>query len=812
MTFNPSAPLVLGEEWIPPLSLARSLSDDATGWADIFTAQATESVESVWLYARSIPQSGKYIAEVFLLGAEDPGSVSPYTAVPTSDVASYNVFGAPGIWLGEDLRAINLYTSIADSSHLTFIFSSGFGARYQMSFATGAFLGGTRPVTVQVVVDIGAFGGRATDVGIADSVTGLNYKIATLNYAGEQFFTLDVGQINPFTGAPWTPTDINQFAAGGRYSIMVTDPSYVLDPIGEAWEITLSVPWVPDNRLAWSAAVGIAHVTGGLIPAVFPRPSIPATAWVEFPLLAPWNKVSGTTYAVVVRRVQSLSNVVPSPPPGWPGGGSPPQGGGAITLGYLDGDPRGCPNASHRTGKFAVSSGLIAGSPVLSPLAGLAVVYQLGSAAGSVDSQPYAVASGAHVDGSTVAQQEYTPAVSGPYGRVRVYVAANPDATTPLHASINRRSDDVIMSSVEILTVAELAALTAEGGSVSGWTLWDFTFATPGPLIAGTQYYLDLSAPDEPSGTTVGFQILYLDTLVGISGNGGDDATFGATGDRATINGVESSDRDLAATIAELPDPPSDVVAVLAELDLAELGTLCEIASVGFARLTWTPTELDDLFGRYGIERSDDGGATWVPIASITTEAISEFRDFEGRRGLASSYRIKVYRTDGTSSIPVDAGDVTPTCSSSYWIFTSNENPAATLAYQKAPDQQFERAADLAVERPMFGRDDTVVFRPLERPGDRFPLSLIVAGPDYATPGRAAFDPLVDLAESVLSYVCVLEPDSVTCDGDRSPGERWFASLSKLHMLRNEPSDAHTMILEVLEVCPLPSQVDVGVC
>lgn len=191
--------------------------------------------------------------------------------------------------------------------------------------------------------------------------------------------------------------------------------------------------------------------------------------------------------------------------------------------------------------------------------------------------------------------------------------------------------------------------------------------------------------------------------------------------------------------------------------------------AVAHAFASWTPTTVGADFGYYQLQRFDPA-TDWADVARITDETVSRFDDFEGRRGVVSSYRLRVVNRFGAASqwTDVDTAEPEPV-DCSVVSFTTNEAPDLNVEYEdQAPrSYQFHEHVEWS---EMIGRDVAVAFREMEDRGDELAFTLLLATttlPLTTEQGRAAFAPMLAIARARLSYVCVL-------DGD---GNRWFCSI-----------------------------------
>jgi hypothetical protein len=221
----------------------------------------------------------------------------------------------------------------------------------------------------------------------------------------------------------------------------------------------------------------------------------------------------------------------------------------------------------------------------------------------------------------------------------------------------------------------------------------------------------------------------------------------------------------------------------------------------------------NDTFGYYELQRSDSL-TDWETIMSATNSAVSGFKDYEARVGLASSYRIRTVDLYGfygpwssTVSLTLPTPGVSGSCLSDahVLIFTSNESQtgAYNLAYSSVWENHVEEGftfpeASFIQLQPMYNRDFFVAFRPTERGGTRFQRTVLVQAAAISPETLEDFASLRDMAWADISYVCVRDED----------GNRWFATVlvpnGRVVFNRN----IYMAEVDIIEVTDTPSPVD----
>lgn len=228
--------------------------------------------------------------------------------------------------------------------------------------------------------------------------------------------------------------------------------------------------------------------------------------------------------------------------------------------------------------------------------------------------------------------------------------------------------------------------------------------------------------------------------------------------------------------------------------------------TIHFADITWCPS-VDPDFAAYQIERQDDPTEGYKLIARITSPAVTGFGDYEGRRNVEASYRMRQERLDGALSLYTDVDTAEPEFTQCGYQLTSNEDPSLNLEYLDQPDRVYE-FPDPVQEWELFDRDFAVMFRQTEDRGTIFTINfwLYMGGTPVANNvpdnlrGFQAFTALRTLVRADLSYVCVLDQD----------GNKWFAALrmDTTKATRKMPGEKYLFPIRVRQVTTTPSTPD----
>ncbi len=253
------------------------------------------------------------------------------------------------------------------------------------------------------------------------------------------------------------------------------------------------------------------------------------------------------------------------------------------------------------------------------------------------------------------------------------------------------------------------------------------------------------------------------------------------------------NDVDAAVLFSQDPYTVEGFALTLAQQTVTGIGVpcggqtpCCIPTAIDYVRLTWPTLAMSASgFGAFEIQRSDTV-TDWQAIMYATSAAATGFSDYEARVGVVSSYRIRVvnlYQFAGAWSATVTgtvpAPGVTVSCDSDNdgagtLIFTSNEvqSGARNLAYVMQFSREVEEGfafpeADWQQNRRHYQRDFVTAYRPTERGGEVFSRTVMVQGAAGALPNMANMRSLRDLAWDQLSYVCVRD----------ELGNRWLATV-----------------------------------
>lgn len=448
----------------------------------------------------------------------------------------------------------------------------------------------------------------------------------------------------------------------------------------------------------------------------------------------------------------------------------------------------------------------------------------------------------APVYGTTTATQEIydnTAGVAASYPQVRFYAR-----------NWGRTSQPLVLTGVGALAGSTVSidptAFDALDEIVDGWKQIDLRFDTPPTMgasspdpqwtwssaaeTAGNRWeILAVSAP--AASGTVGSLLTTVPAAERL-GPATYQPPVGSTVELAwasqSASGTAVADPDTDAVILFSQDPPTITGLAVSTLSQAVTGIgtgcggatpCCIPTAISYNRVTWSMASMavsGGYFGAYELQRFDAVGGVFETIMSASSQAVTGFNDYEARVGQLSAYRIRalnLYRFAGSwsamASGTITAPGVTTQCDTDNsgagtLIFTSNEvqSGAANLAYVK----QFDRGIDEPFDFPEAGqvrrrrrydRDFVTAFHGTERGGERFQCTLLVQAAAGALPNMGNMRSLRELAWDDLPYVCVRD----------ELGNRWLANIIVPDGNINQRSSYFASV-DIQEVQALPSEVD----
>lgn len=741
MQWNPNAPATLGLEWFPGGSGVVSLDSMLKMAAVSFDQSTSQAIGGIRIPNVGIPvRGGIYSVAAYDAESAVAGAVSTLVAVPNEDVSL-------GTWTNQAGGTSNIFQAIDEGvvpASADFIKAGGTSTIYTGRMNTGSLsLTGQRILRVRLAVycAIGATGLITTNLNIAGN-----------NYFGQIGFGPSPGPIwlsktwdyNPATLKPWTIADVQAFDTTDEWLVTAQTNAAVWSAV-VVYAAVLYVDLVPETRLAVGT---LDDSASGLTP----------NGWNTATMLTPtggtWTKDGSGRHLVTVRRLTSS---------------------GAMSVPYLDAITDAPAIASGWSPQVDATWGTVVamGDPTTRIMP---VVLRTTAPADSDDSLPYVSRLDTEVFGFAVVQQEISQATAGSYGVIRFLVDPH-TATGGLDIKVRRRSDSVQLGSTYSLSPDQARAMPLVSGTMH---LAQVQLLTPATLAAGVQYYVEFSSSSQS------WLVSVLTTL-----NVANNATYRGATDRALALGSEQDYYDVPVTVATIPTAPANVTAAVDTLAVDEtVGCTTAIERVA---LSWDRTGLAGSFDRYEIERSEDGGGTWFPIATIFDETIELWHDSESRYGADVSYRVRVIRADSAfSDWATTVGSVVKELAAPVVVFTSNYAQVITAAYDYRPGRQYTfHAADEQVNQAVYGRDYQLGFQPSEERGATVTLTLLVGIDDKLPPGgnlgQAAFDQLRAISRASVPYVCALD----------HLGNRWMGMLRVPEGNQDAQGGADRYIIEV---------------
>jgi len=629
--WNPNEPAVEGIEWLPPVATSTLLPSATTARLQLFRSTIAETIIKAHVpFASLTAPNGvgqRYLVELF--GAPVCSANNDETYRPNEDTAAVNVQNQAG-------AVVNLWQSIDEAALNTADYVKTVGAPAEASYTfkvdSAAYPIVNRVRNVRVTFVLEQTSGQAFhEVQLRKQGVGF-IRIFGRNIASvspRQTFSVDLGDVNPFTGLPWTYDEIRRLddtVDPARLSLVFRWTNILGGAGAEArvYQAFVTVESAQEARVAWGSTI------------------VTAPGWVGFSLVKPnevpgWpTKAAAIDYYIGVRRILNGSFPVAS---GTGGVIVPADGQAAWTVLPWTRPANPAPQSYAPT---LDDTGCILALNAPS-FDAYAFALERNTTTASQDGQPYDSVNEATVDLATVARQQITPSVAAVAQQVRFYAkAADSTAlpTAPLVAQVRIDGSGVAVGGPASLDVADLGSYPQVG---AGWHDVVLDLDAAALLAAATQYRVEFTSA---TNTLTSWQVAYGDTIddYGRAGyNGGTD--------QADVNGDGyDQNRDLWAQLLDPPDPPAGfaVAGVSVPITSAEGG--CTVDEVEAVDLSWTATALTFTFAAYVLERSCDGQQTWQIIAELDDEATTSFRTFTAPRGVECCYRLAVRTTFGSTS------------------------------------------------------------------------------------------------------------------------------------------------------------------
>lgn len=843
VNYNASNPQVAGIDWLASRSRSLLLNPTSGGQGAVVAATATQTVDRIKLYLKTTvgqwtdSANAAYIVDIYNVADLNHGGVRSAYSPPVADYTStawvrsdthlagtnFNlvdegpqVFTQPPPWytagattwdgiqssgaeLGPRIRfkASSTFISLDETQPVGSVVSLT-GKRI-LDARVGAWLAAGTPLAVgseaatrnSTVVHGLMFNGSVESV-IPEASTGNAFNPTRPGVAYGVAFSM-FGQAREWKNwkQPLLLSDINTMlsSGAGSFGLAFDNNGGHIDYVFEAH---LEVSYCDEKRVATGYATEPLNSSAS-----------PDGRWVNFALVSPttgapitWTKTAGTTYLIVVR-----TSVLTVPGNSWrtldtgataDHRSDPLTGVYGVDVGFVD------PPHLGPAGLNAVTSETLLPSNTGAP----AFYFQNVTTVRS-DSQVYAQANAyPYILAGLGIEQEFSNAgAGGQYGMVNFLLLNNDaahDADQPLVVSLIRRSDSATLATVDV-DVADDALLPVTPDGL--WYSVRVRFPSAPTLSSGTQYAVRIVS----AATAGGYQVMLLSAVTAEAAAMSQGGTTNVANliDTNTSTSTDFVFADLVGGAVVIPALVTGLNSTVLGLDTGHDGD-CIVETVHYAFLTWTGTSLGASFVRYEIERNDDGN--WVRIANISNPALTAFSDYESRRNVSAVWRIRQVRSDGAWSDWANFPARTVTSNDFECVLASNQASGVgpALGLMDEPGHHYTRlASSRQVERTLYGRNKTLVFRETEDRGERFSRRFVISWHDPmltafpAASGRAVYDPLVSLLETAsLPYIALLD----------HRGRRWYTAATIQDLDHEEPLGRYFADIEFLEVAgPTPA-------
>lgn len=788
--FNPGSPAVIGEQWIVDLFGSTALGV----FAQRIRSRSAETINRLdaWLSPSTLDDQSLLLAEIMPGGSEVPsGALSVVTYQPNADVFrvgwTTNTGSTTNLW-----NAINESVSTPDYTDYV-INPSTFLGQYDFHLNTAAFPSGARVLNVGVRFSAASYSGTSVmALSLRDVAGGLYFHPSgsTFTVVGlPQVFTVNLGEINPLTKLPWTPTDIRGFdTVGNLYGISF---SSVASPNAAVYAAEMIVTYqTVENRVAAAThkkPVGANQQTT----------SYQFQQFEGLPSGTTWSKPSTGDFTILYRMPNYAF------PPATPGSPSIPWLASLYGGAYKDCSVPGVMSTIPAVDSYGrVTSIDFSSVATRGRISG--TILRTTAPAVSQDSLPYVLdvigltlnpLPFPDINSGQTLQQLFTAPQSATYGYFKMAINPN-SATADLLVKVKRVSDNVQFGSTITVTAA---TAQAQAEDANGFRVLVLNMGSGAVLVNATQYYVELSSTDT-SVSGKGWQAFALgsdDLAAGI-------ATWNGTTDFVKIGATSYTNLDLGMVFGIPPAAPTGLTVSASNTTNHVPAALqsCVPSAIQAATVSWTATALGVLFDHYEVQRkvATDPDSAFVQIAEIDTESSVSIVDYELARNVGHQYRIRVFRVDGVSSL-FTANSSTVTCASKGCevIFVSNEAQGLGCAYDYEPttDLTFLSASRDEIVQ-IYGSDFSVAFMECENVGLSFTRTVVASfGVLTGVPDVTIFQPIRDISRAAVSYVCVLD----------YVGNKWYAHVQVGAGHWTEPGHSFKADITVTELSNTPSIV-----
>lgn len=822
--WNPNDPQAVGIEYLAELQ--RSWTIGSTGGAENgvgqrFRSSVSETIDHLSVFATAVTGSGYMLAELLVDGDEDLSDIAIDAVAPTVATNVVNLQNQAGSTTPANLIAsIDETGDPPNAADFISYLVSGAAQSIDLQFSGAAIAAATTgrrvlgvAIGIQNVANSPADFSDHCVLRVVSNVDGAQHIVLDRALAtGVENWVL-LGELwrsevdTTVEPAPWNETNLAEFASGGGdlvFRIASVEPLRIS-------RVRMVIVTADENRAAvavlrqsdWEYDLP-ASTADGLVG----RWAAPVPVREPDGAGGNWSKATATTYRAIYRRAilgDGANNLaVTVPVIGRYDGEVPPPGT------FLDAPIVTEPTTV--TGPAtAATPGTLAVAPdgARDPLGGAVEpvgiigvrLYTNSGADDSVDGQPYAQLIAYPINTTDGAEyQLVTSGAGGDYTAVRVPVGfastAGPDGDLTVQI---RDATGVTTLATGTLTAAEYRTLPAFSAPNA---LHEVIIDVAVTLAPATQYRVRFSSSaSEDDGWLIGVLTVHGAIPAGDSTNEGA-ATYGGETDYFS-GGVPGDPEDDAVVLLGLGiDGPTNLSVEGAAQSFAYADP-CGIEEVPYAHLEWDASSAGADFARYRVQRRDSIDDQWADVAYLTSESIAELSDVEARLGMESEWRLRSEGPDGQTSLWTDIEALTLATVGCGYTFTAMALPLQSVGYVDVYDQAAERGydfpdADEALVRTFAGRDEFVVFRPLERRSVRFTRRLLTKsfrGTFAGLVGPAAFDALRELCRSAVPpYICVRDES----------GNRWFAAVLVRDGSVLQPSDTNRCSVEVIPTSSSP--------
>lgn len=776
--YNPNFPEVLGLEWLVTRNQTTRVFSGASGRRQRLPSTTAETINALRLSAQVDPlvlQDTYTLIDICEEGNELTPLFKERSLKPNGDAVTEG-------WVTDTGATTNLFEAIDDSprrwpsstTQSTFIQNVNDFENYECSvdasaFDTGGAAENARIGFVAVNAILGANTGfRKLRVALRHNPSGVSYAPAGGNLRDVHGFGATYafwwGELNPRTELPWTPADIASFDIGGDWAILVRSQTSNSDKYPIVYALALDIVCVDEEN---REAVGVwrrpedGSLTDRLeIVETDELLSMPAGT-------AGWSKPSGTNHTYFWRQsvAPALFGPVNADDVRWSGafqhlgpGGEPPGVVFPLTASDIFPDPDGL--ASDATTYDSNGRPVETFKANSRAAYGIAPIDDLGDP--SVDSQPYRLDLADVVQFSStsgITGQRVTPASSQDYLGVRFPIIP-PFADTEITVTVHRVSDGLQFGGEFTISSAEIGDLPHFDRIryVTGF------LDSGASLVGGTQYEIRVSSA--LLGAGVDNWIMF-----GPDCSLAPEASFGGDTDGAVIDGTHDPNRDLCINLLRQPDPPTNVVAAIANTPVTtSAGSVATVEHVG---ISWDAPAvgMGVIFSRYELERTEDNRATWQRVANINDAAtlLLPDDDHEVPRDVEVIYRVRAVGKDGRISMWAESNPITPTAPGSILILTSNHDPSLEVVHLYDPESTYPILSNDSKETvTIYGSDNQVVFQETDDRGTGWNANVWLNQVTLAGRGGVhVLTPILTIAQSLdIPYVAVMDHQGTRILGD----------------------------------------------